>query len=149
MAIRLHSRAGTLLAVGCLLIAASCDNATGPDAVEGTYTLVSLNGSALPYDNDGLGCCWYQAGALVLADAHYAASITARNFSGSDPFTATEWGRYTHAGDSLTFARDSFDVAALLLSPATVEGNVVELGLGGEGPGSPDQFLARFVRAPE
>jgi hypothetical protein len=91
---------------------------------------------------------WSQRGGLTLAASEYTASITAQNFAGTEPFTATEWGTYTLEGAVLTFVRDSFDLVPLLLSPATVSGNVIELGLGGEGPGAPDQFRAGFVRAP-
>lgn len=140
------SRAG-LLAV--LVVTSACGDA-GPASVEGSYALESLNDSPLPYDHDGLGCCRYLAGSLTLGPSDYALSITARNFnsSGTDPFTVTEWGTYARNGATLTFAADSFDVIPLLLSPGVVSDDAIELGLGGEGPGEPDQFRARFVREP-
>ena len=124
----------------------ACGESSGPDVVEGRYTLSTLNESPLPYDNEGLGCCWYLAGALTLSAPQYAISITARNFGGGEPFTVTEWGSYVFESATITFAPDSFDFAPLLLSPATVSGDAIDLGLGGEGPGSPDQFRARFVK---
>jgi hypothetical protein len=138
------SRAGLLVVLVATL---ACSDA-GPASVEGSYALESLNDSPLPYDHDGLGCCWYLAGSLTLGPSDYAMSITARNFGGTDPFTITEWGTYARNGATLTFAADSFDVIPLLLSPGLVSGDAIELGLGGEGPGEPDQFQARFVREP-
>lgn len=126
----------------------SCGDAAGPDSLEGRYSLQSLNGAPLPYGHDGLGCCWYLAGAMTLTASRYSVAITARNFSGTDPFTATEWGSYAVQGAVLTFAADSFDLAPMLLSPASVTGDVIELGLGGEGPGAPDQLIARFLKDP-
>ena len=132
----------------CIGTAMSCGDVAGARSVEGRYTLRTLNGSSLPYDHEGLGCCWYLAGTLTLTASMYTADITAQNFAGTEPFTATDWGTYTVEGAVLTFVSDSFDLAPLLLSPASVTGDVIELGLGGEGPGAPDQFLARFVREP-
>ena len=134
--------------LGVLVVVAglSCSDAADPDSIEGTYGLSTLNGEPLPYDNDGFGCCWYLAGTLTLVDGEYTIGITARNVGGTDPFTVTEWGAYASSDAMLTFAPDSFDLVALLLSPATISGDTVALGLGGEGPGAPDQFQARFVR---
>jgi hypothetical protein len=133
---------GIAIALGAAL---ACSD-VGPESVEGSYALESLNDSPLPYDNEGLGCCWYLAGTLTLTTSDYTISITARNFGSADPFAVTEWGTYTRAGATLTFAPDSFDMVPLLLSPATASGDAIELGLGGEGPGEPDQFQARFER---
>jgi hypothetical protein len=130
----------------CLVAGLACGDDGGPGSVEGNYALQTLNGEPLPYDNDGLGCCWYLSGALALDAGQYTISITARNFGDTDPFTVTEWGAYVSSAAALTFAPDSFDLVALLLSPAAVTGDTVALGLGGEGPGAPDQFQARFVR---
>jgi hypothetical protein len=135
--------AGFVVALGVVL---ACADASAPGSVEGSYALESLNGSPLPYDNDGLGCCVYLAGSLALGPSDYAISITARNVADIDPFTVTEWGTYARSGTTLTFAPDSFDLVPLLLSPATTSDDEVALGLGGEGPGAPDQFHARFVR---
>lgn len=143
-----HPTAGRAALWWTLVIVAglACGDATGPESVEGNYALRTLNGEPLPYDNDMLGCCFYLSGALRLASDEYRISITARNFGGTDPFTVTEWGRYQVTGAAVTFAADSFDFVPLLLSPATVVGDTIALGLGGEGPGAPDQFQARFVR---
>jgi len=145
--IRVTAIARTLLVL-CTGSVMSCGDAISPDSVAGRYALRTLNGAPLPYDHEGLGCCWYLAGALTLTVSQYTVAITARNFNGTDPFTATEWGTYAVQAAGLTFVADSFDLVPLLLSPARVSGDVIELGLGGEGPGAPDQFLARFVREP-
>jgi hypothetical protein len=130
----------------CVAAGLACGDDGGPGSVEGTYALQTLNGEPLPYDNDGLGCCWYLAGALSLDAGQYTISITAQNFGDADPFTVTEWGAYVSSDAALTFAPDSFDLLPLLLSPGTVSDDAIALGLGGEGPGAPDQFQARFVR---
>jgi hypothetical protein len=130
----------------CVVAGLACGDDGGPASVEGDYTLQALNGEPLPYDNDGLGCCSYLAGALILDVGEYTISITARNFGDTDPFTVTEWGRYAANGPTLTFAPDSFDLVPLLLSPGTISAGTIVLGLGGEGPGAPDQFQAGFVR---
>jgi hypothetical protein len=136
----------TFLGVLTIGVGLACGDPADPDSIAGVYSLRTLNGAELPYDNDGFGCCWYLAGGLTLALGQYTISLTARNFGGTDPFTATEWGAYASSGATVTFAPDSFDFAPLLLSPATASGDTIALGLGGEGPDAPDQFQARFVR---
>ena len=130
----------------CLVAGLACGDDGGPGSVEGNYLLQTLNGEPLPYDNDGLGCCSYLAGALILDAGEYTIGITARNFGDTDRFTVTEWGTYATNGTTLTFAPDSFDLVPLLLSPGTISDGTIVLGLGGEGPGAPDQFQAAFVR---
>jgi len=132
------------LAVLAVLTGLACGD-SAPGGIEGSYALSMLNGEPLPYDHV-LGCCVYLSGGLELSAGHYAMDITFRNRGGTEPFTVTEWGGYAAGGASLTFVADSFDFAPLLLSPATVAGDTIALGLGGEAPGAPDQFRARFVR---
>ena len=132
--------AGVLVACG--------DDASGPSAVDGVYTLHRLNDEPLPYDHEGLGCCTYLGGTLDLEAGSYAAALTARNRNTSLVFTATEWGRYTLRASSLTFAPDSVDVTPWILDAGTVSADTLRVAFGGEGPGSPDQFHAVFVREP-
>lgn len=144
MRTRSRARAWIVVVFGAAL---ACGDG-GPESVEGSYALQSLNDAPLPYNNDGLGCCWYLAGSLTLTGSAYTISIIAQNFGDTDPFTVTEWGTYALSGATLAFEPDSFDLLPLLLSDGTVSGDAIELGLGGEGPGAPDQFQARFERAP-
>jgi hypothetical protein len=127
----------------------ACGNdASGPSAIEGVYTLRRLNDEPLPYDHEGLGCCTYLGGTLDLEAGSYAAALTARTRNTSLVFTAMEWGTYTLQASSLTFAPDSADVSPLLLDVGTVSGDTLRVAFGGEGPGSADQFHAVFVRGP-
>jgi len=136
----------------CALVActlAACGNdASGPSAVEGVYTLRRLNDEPLPYDYEGLGCCTYLSGTLDLEAGSYAAGLTTRNRNTGPVFTATEWGTYTRRASSLTFAPDSVDLTPLILDVGTVSGDTLRVAFGGEGPGSPDQFHAVYVRGP-
>jgi hypothetical protein len=126
-------------------VLAGCGS-TQPGPVAEVYTLEALNESALPYDHQGLGCCTYLSGGLQLRDGEYAASITARNRNTQAVFTAIEWGKYTQQLSTVTFVRDSFAVQPLLLDVGTLSGAGLLVAFGGEGPGSPDQFHARFVK---
>ncbi len=129
-------------------LAACANDASGPSAIEGVYTLRRLNDEPLPYDHEGLGCCTYLGGTLDLEAGSYAAALTARNRNTGLVFTATEWGTYTLRGSSLTFAPDSVDVTPWILDAGTVSADTLRVAFGGEGPGSPDQFHAVFVRGP-
>jgi hypothetical protein len=138
----------TVFALGACALAACGNDASGPSAVDGVYTLRRLNDEALPYDHEGLGCCTYLSGTLDLEAGSYAAALTARNRNTGLVFTATEWGTYTRRASSLTFAPDSVDVTPLILDAGTVSGDTLRVAFGGEGPGSPDQFQAVYVRDP-
>jgi len=135
----------TLVACG---LAACGNDASGPSAVEGVYALHRLNDEPLPHDHEGLGCCTYLSGTLELEAGSYAAALTERNRNTGLVFTATEWGTYTLRASSLTFAPDSIDVTPLILDAGTVSADTLRVAFGGEGPGSPDQFHAVFVRGP-
>jgi hypothetical protein len=146
---------GVLVACGlaaCALAAtafAACgDDASGPSAIEGIYTLHRLNDEPLPYDHGGLGCCTYLGGTLDLEAGSYAAALTVRNRNTDLVFTATEWGTYERQAFSLTFAPDSVDITPLILDAGTVSGDTLRVAFGGEGPGSPDQFHAVYVGSP-
>jgi hypothetical protein len=132
-----------------LLVLSGCGNdGSGPSRIEGTYALRQLNQSPLPYDHEGLGCCVYLSGTLELDEGRYAAALTAQNRNNDLVFTASEWGSYTRSGSAVTFAWDSIDVAGLLLDAGTISGDSIRLVFGGEGPGSPDQFEAVYLREP-
>jgi hypothetical protein len=132
-----------------LAILAACSNdAPGPTPSEGAYALHELNGTPLPYDHDGLGCCTYLDGTLEMEGGRYAAAVTARNRNTSLVFTAMEWGTYGRRESALTFSPESVAVAPLLLDAGTLSGDTLRVAFGGEGPGSADQFQALYVLAP-
>lgn len=137
-----------LLFLTLVLTLTSCsDSPASPGSLTGNYTLRRLNGALLPYDHEGLGCCTYLAGALRLSGPEYQASLMAQNRNTQVIFTAVEWGSVLRVPDGrLAFARDSFAISPLGLDTARVAGDTIRLGFGGEGPGSPDQFQALFVR---
>lgn len=118
---------------------------TEPVPAPGRYLLATLNEAALPYDHEGLGCCTYLSGELVLERSKYTASITARNRNTGLVFTASEWGAWTAQGLELSFAPEGYAVAPLGLDAGVAGGGEIRLTFGGEGPGSPDQFRARFA----
>lgn len=132
---------------GSTLVACGNDS-SGPSSVEGVYVLHRLNDEPLPYDHEGLGCCTYLSGTLDLEAGSYTAALTARNRNTGLVFTATEWGAYQRRASSLTFVLDSVDVTPLGLDAGTVSGDTLRVAFGGEGPGSPDQFHALYVREP-
>jgi hypothetical protein len=135
-------------ALAASVLTACGNDASGPSASEGVYTLHRLNDEPLPYDHEGLGCCTYLGGTLDLEAGSYAAALTARNRNTGLVFTAMEWGTYTQRATSLTFAPDSVDVTPLILDAGTASGDTLRVAFGGEGPGSPDQFHAVYVRGP-
>ncbi len=138
----------TGLAVVLAALTGCGNDVSGPAAIEGIYQLRLLNGEQLPYDHEGLGCCTYLSGAFRVESGKYEVSITAHNRNTDLVFAATEWGSYIRQGSSLTFALDSADVTPLLLDVAAVSTDSLWVAFGGEGPGSPDQFQALFVRSP-
>lgn len=141
----LWGRRASLLAMSAALLGCGAD-ALGTMDVEGVYDLQRMNGSPLPYDHESLGCCTYLSGELVLERESYTISLMARNRNTSLIFTAREWGRYQPTASSLTFAPDSFEVAPFLLDVGTISVDSIQVALGGEGPGSPDQAQTLFVR---
>ena len=129
-----------------LAITAACGDTLGPDEISGVYDLRKMNGRPMPYDHEGLGCCTYLNGALKLESRRYVISITARNRNNGIVTTATEWGQFQLQTTHVVFERDSFDVAPFLLDTALIQQDTISMAFGGEGPGSPDQFDASFVR---
>lgn len=139
------------LALSCALLGllACTDGAAGPSTVDGAYALRQLNGSPLPYDHEGLGCCIYLSGGMELEGGLYEVGITFENRNNSQVATIMEWGTYTRPSAArLSFTRDSFVVAPFLMDVATVSVDTIRVAWGGEGPGSPDQFQALYVRSP-
>jgi hypothetical protein len=137
-----------LLRLSLFLALSSCsESPASPGSIAGNYTLRQLNGALLPYDHEGLGCCTYLAGQLRISGPEYEASITAQNRNTQVIFTAVEWGSVLRVPDGrVAFDRDSFAISPLGLDTARVAGDTIRVGFGGEGPGSPDQFQALFVR---
>jgi|GEM_PF-4352249 len=129
-----------------LAVAAGCGSSTG-SAGEVSYALRLLNGAELPYDHEVLGCCTYLSGTLSLEAGGYTVGFTARNRNTGEVFTAIEWGAYQQQGAALSFTADSFAVAPIGLDAGMIFGDSLRARLGGEGPGSADQFEGRFVRA--
>ena len=62
-------------ALAASALAACGNDASGPSAIEGVYTLHRLNEEPLPYDHEGLGCCTYLSGTLDLEAGSYAAAL--------------------------------------------------------------------------
>lgn len=135
-----------VLAAALALAAACGGDGIGPQDLAGTYALRGMNNQPLPYDHEGLGCCTYLNGELMLDADSYLMAITAQNRINGLVFTIREWGAYSWTKPSLTFARDTFEIAPFLLDVATVSGDSIHVALGGEGPGSPDQVRSLFVR---
>lgn len=137
--------------VACALAALTAcgEDVAGPETIDGRYTLRQLNGVPLPYDHEGLGCCTYLNGTMDLDGGGYEVSLTARNRNNGLVFTVMEWGTYARPASSrITFARDSFAIQPFLFDVAMVSDDSLRVAFGGEGPGSPDQFQALFVRGP-
>jgi len=140
---------GLTLSSALLGLLACGDDPAGPSPDDGVYSLRQLNGSPLPYDHEGLGCCIYLSGSMELDRGRYEAGITFENRNNGQVATIMEWGTYTRPSASqLGFTRDSFVVVPLLMDVATVSVDTIRVAWGGEGPGSPDQFQALLVREP-
>lgn len=133
MALRQASR----ITIAALLVSiAACSDSSGPEPITGTYTLRTVNGTALPYlaasETSGGVTTRVEvtAGNVVLnADLSFTSSITLRQTVGSTVTTtaSTTVGTYTIAGSQITF-RSSDGVA----TPATLAGGTitgVSLGL--------------------
>ncbi len=134
------------LIAGAVFVA--CNGAvSGPGDIEGSYELRRLNGEPLPYDHEGLGCCTYLSGELLLEDGDYEISLTARNRNTTLVSTFTEEGEYARLATGLAFTPGPV-VSPFGLATGTVTPDTVRLSFGGEGPGSSDQFQAVFVRMP-
>jgi hypothetical protein len=126
--------------------AAGCGSGpTEPATITGRYVLTTLNETALPYDHEGLGCCTYLSGELLLEAGDYTASITARNRNTGLVFVASEWGAWSARGLVLSFTPQGFAAAPLGLDAGAAGDGEIRLTFGGEGPGSPDQFRAKFA----
>ncbi len=112
----------TALLAGGLLPACG-DDATGPESIFGLYTLVSINGEALPVD---IGVVEISAGSIQLnSDGTYSISLTAD--LGGGPETATDSGTFTVDGSTVVFDGFTRDFNG------TVSGNTLTtILLGGE-----------------
>lgn len=137
---------GFLIVLGLL---ACGDDPTAPSSADGLWSLRRLNGAPLPYDHEGLGCCNYLSGSMELTRGRYDAGITFANRITGQVASVVEWGTYAQPSPSrIVFARDSFVLAPMLMDVATVSADTIRVAWGGEGPGSPDQFQALYVREP-
>lgn len=125
---------------GLLIGLCACgDGATAP---QGTYHLIALKEQPLPYD-DPLGCCVYTGGTLVLEAGNYEIAITFRNKNSSIVSTFREQGSYHLTGTDVEFQPTGGD-APMHLYNARLEGDVIRLAMGGDGPGAADQYSAVF-----
>jgi hypothetical protein len=142
MAADFHLRASVRgLRVSLLVLVLACST---PEPEEGYYGLRLLNGVPVPYV-DSLGCCTYSGGFLRLANAGYDLRIYFQNRQNFLVDTAFETGSYRVRGDSLVFDPRSANYP-LSLYGAVRHRDTIHLRLGGDGPGAPDQFEARFWR---
>ena len=140
---------GLVISLAFLGLLACGDDSAGPSADDGSYSLLQLNDSLLPYDHEGLGCCTYLDGRMELDRGRYEVAVTFRNRNNGLVATIIEWGRSAPQPSSrLSFRPDSFVVTPFLLDTAALAGDTLRVAWGGEGPGSPDQFHALFVRDP-
>ncbi len=81
------------------LLPACGDDSTEPESIFGLYTLVSVNGEALPVD---IGVVEISAGSIQLnSDGTYSISLTAD--LGGGPETATDSGTFTVDGSTVVF----------------------------------------------
>lgn len=134
-----------------VVVASACDNgSTAPPGIEGTYTLVTENGQALPSDPSGAsGCCLTLNGALTLTATTYDLQTSHRNKNNGIEFDNSEQGTYVRQGNTLSFQRTGGGGEGFpyLLGPGTVsgDGNSVTLLYGDEGPGS-NQIQGSFQR---
>lgn len=130
------------VAAALLAAAAGCSGGgTAPDAVSaaaGTYTLVTINGSALPLLTvpSGLNanCTGFaDAGTLVLTSGSYDLKLNA-HFICQDPPTnfvvGGQVGTWSESGDQITFVPGlSSQNIALNLSAGTVNGSTLTVAM--------------------
>lgn len=134
---------GLLLPVIVLL--GACGG-TSSEPGEGSYSMVELNDSPLPYDDDP-GCCVYLGGSLELDGSRYGIGIHFRNKINLIDTTFVERGRYDVTGEEIRFFMTEADFP-LGLSHGVLVGDTVRVRFGGEGPGSDEQFRAVFQKNP-
>ena len=135
-------------AAALILGTSGCGTEPGDTQLEGEFLLVRINEQSLPYDHEGLGCCTYLSGRFEFTDNQYSGSITARNRNNGLVFDMSETGTWTRSGNVVTFTRLTWEVQPLLLSEADLSEDTFTVGVGGEGPGSPDQFEMVFRKSP-
>lgn len=122
---------------------AACSDPMAP-SLPGTYTLSTLKGEPVPYD-DPAGCCIYLSGRLDLTDTNYAISITFVGKISQQLGVVSETGTYDRAGAALLFTRSAGDIEFNLYDARFTDGGIT-LFWGGDGPGAADQFHAVFAR---
>lgn len=96
-----------LTALAALLVIA-CGDSTGPDTSHvGTYTLLSVDGEALPVSfTDGFATIVLTSGHVTLnADGTFADVLSYTVTEGTDSYSDTETysGTYTRSGSNITF----------------------------------------------
>jgi hypothetical protein len=133
-----HLRRGR--ALGVLLTAAvvACGgDSTGPESIEGTYTLETINARALPVvvQQDAVAKVEVTAGAITLGPGtRWSIGLTARTTAGADISTmsVTLDGTWTRSGSILTLTTDDGDSETVVLSgrTLTLQGEAGEAGSG-------------------
>ena len=107
-------RGATLIALmGAVgLSTISCGGSTTDNTAQsevGTYTLVTVNGQALPYtvNNTSLGTAVIQSATLNLSAPAYTATVNGTVNGGATQRILADGGTYSRTGSTLTFSSTS------------------------------------------
>jgi hypothetical protein len=105
--------AATLVAVVAILAACSIakKSVTGPTNVAGTYSLVTVDGSALPYTvpNNPNHTVVIQSATVTLgSDQSYTIGGTGTSDGGSPEQVIADAGTYTFSGSTVTFTSSTY-----------------------------------------
>ncbi|MEP7065620.1 MAG: hypothetical protein ABI889_06270 [Gemmatimonadota bacterium] len=116
-----------MAAASVAMLAACGSDSTGPKnaGVQGTYTLLSVNGSPLPYTvpNTGEDVRIVQDATITLgADSTYAVHATGTE-NGSASTIVTDAGHYTVSGNQVTFTSTMISGAHYTANYATTPGS--------------------------
>ena len=100
-------------------------DSTGPESIEGTYTLQTINARALPVvvQQDAVAKVEVTAGSITLGPGtRWSIGLTARTTAGTDVSTMTDTldGTWTRSGSILTLTTDDGDSESVVLSGRTL-----------------------------
>ena len=123
---------GILLTVALL----ACGDSTSPETIDGTYTLRTINGQALPVvlQQDATSKNEVTAGAITVGPGTaWTISLTVRSTLGADVsvFTNTLVGTWTRSGErvTLTATDGESEIAVLSGGTLTLAGEAAALGI--------------------